>query len=86
MIAKRYNGDVNIQPYQKKASTAFAFGDLVYVDSNGFLDKAVDTSLGKEIVGAIQRDVLSTDTDYASNTPVPFDVFRKGDQARVCGQ
>ena len=59
-----------IEFFQKKASQAFSFNDLVYVDSNGFLDLAAD---GANFVplGLIQKAIASTDSDYASATRVP---------------
>lgn len=60
----------HVEWYPKVASTAFAFNDLVYVDSNGYLTPAVD---GANIVplGLIQKTIAATDSDYASNTRVP---------------
>ena len=55
--------------YPKKASTAFAVGDLVYADGSGAIQPADSTS-GMHI-GVIQKKVASTDSDYASTTFVP---------------
>ncbi len=78
MSFKRYNGNPNIKPYAKKASTTFVEGDLVVVDSNGFLDKAVAGTTA--VLGVIMRTVLATDADYASATMVPVDIPQRGDQ------
>lgn len=77
---ERYNGEPNIQPHKKAASTAFAFGDVVTKDSSGYLAKATATTPRSQVVGLIQRTVASTDTDYADNTTVPVEVPRKTDQ------
>lgn len=60
-----------IEYYQKKASTAFTFGDMVYIDSNGFIAPATASST-PGIAGLIYRTVKTTDTDYAQNTTVPI--------------
>ena len=62
--------NTTVKLYQKVASTAFAFNDLVYIDSNGFLALAVDGSLFVPL-GLIQATIASVDSDYANNTRVP---------------
>lgn len=79
MNFKRYSGEVNIKPFKKAASVAFAVGDLVYVDSNGFLQKAVAATAAKQIVGISMETIASTDTDYATARDVAVDVLDKGD-------
>jgi len=64
-----YSGKVRVEWYPKKASTAFAVGDLVYADGSGAIQPA-DATSGMHI-GVIQKKVLSTDSDYASTTSVP---------------
>ena len=63
----------HIEFFPKVASTAFAFDDLVYLDSDGYLTPAVD---GANIVclGLIKKAIASGDSDYASNTRVPVQV------------
>lgn len=78
MSVKRYNGDPNIQAFKKKASTTFAEGDMVVVDSNGFVDKAVAGSTA--ILGIIMQTVLATDPDYAVASMVAVDIPKRGDQ------
>lgn len=75
---KRRFGEPNIAPYKKKASTAFAKGDLCVLDANGLVDKATATTTRPEVIGVIQRDVLSTDSDYAENSFVAIDVVEPG--------
>lgn len=77
----RDESESNIKPFKKKASTAFAIGDIVYLDSNGLLDKAAAATAALDIIGVIMENVLSTDSDYASNTFKAVDVFRKHDDA-----
>lgn len=74
-MIKRNSGETNIFPHAKAASETFAFNDLVTKNSSGYLTKVTATTPRSEILGAIQRTVLSTDTDYASNTMVPVDEF-----------
>jgi len=64
-----YSGKVRVEWYPKKASTAFAVGDLVYADGSGAIQPA-DATSGMHI-GVIQKKVVSTDSDYASTTLVP---------------
>lgn len=64
-----YAGSFHIEWYQKKASTAFALNDLVYIDGNGLLDVA--TASTTPVIGTIQKVIAATDSDYASNTLVP---------------
>jgi hypothetical protein len=79
-MIKRHSGEPNIQPYKKVASVAFAFNDVVAKNSSGFLVKATATTPRSEIIGLIQREVLSTDADYADNTMVPVDVIKEEDE------
>ena len=78
----RPTGREKIEFYKKVVSTAFAFNDLVYLDSNGYLTPAVD---GSNIVplGLIQKTVASTDDDYASATRVPVLIADK-DSVFLC--
>lgn len=64
-----FRGKFHTEWYPKKVSTAFALNDLVYIDSNGFLDKCTSTTA--TCVGTIQKVVASTDSDYATATMVP---------------
>lgn len=69
MAFTHFTGRVRVEWYPKKASTAFAVGDLVYADGSGAIQPADSTS-GMHI-GVIQKAVASTDSDYASTTLVP---------------
>lgn len=64
------DAQTRVEWYKKKASTAFAFNDLVYIDSNGYVAPAVDGGLFVPL-GLIQRAIAATDSDYASATKVP---------------
>lgn len=55
------------------------YGDVVFVDANGFLDKAGATTGAETIVGVVQETIASTDTDYATARPISVDVAEKGD-------
>lgn len=69
MAITAFRGKFHVEHYPKKVSTAFAMNDLVYLDSNGYLDKCTSTTA--TCVGLIQKVVASTDSDYASATMVP---------------
>lgn len=73
----RYNSEPNIQPFKKKASTAFSKGAVCELDSNGYLAPATASSTINGIVGIIMQDIASTDPDYAQNSMVNVDVFRR---------
>ena len=66
---RHYSGAVRVEWYPKIASTAFSNGDLVYADGSGAIQPADATS--GDHIGIIQKDIASTDSDYASNTEVP---------------
>lgn len=69
MAFSLFSGPVRTEWYPKAASTAFAFGDLVYFDLSGAIIPADSTS-GNH-AGIIQKAIASTDSDYASTTSVP---------------
>lgn len=71
----RSRGEVTIRPYLKAASVAFAFGDIVTKDASGYLAKATSSTPRANLLGQIQRTVVSTDSDYASNSLVNVEVF-----------
>ena len=75
----RANGsNPHLEWYQKAASEAFTFNDIVGINTSGFVTKYADGSSFPEL-GLIQETVASTDSDYASNTKVP--VLVAGDEA-----
>ncbi len=63
-IKARSNADVS----KKKASTAYAIGDMLTVDSNGFL---VPGGSGK-IVGICNEEITSASSDYTSTRDLNF--------------
>ena len=73
MAVKHFRGPAHIEWFPKTASTTFALNDMVTILSTvagpGTLAKV--TSSSPEILGLIQRAVLSTDSDYASTSLVP---------------
>lgn len=77
MATIRKMGASKMYSFLKKASTAFALGDIVTVDGSGLLIPATSTST--VIVGVIKRAVLTTDADYAQSVPVAVEVFTQGD-------
>ena len=72
MAAKRKSGESNLMLVPKKASVAFPYGSFVTFDgSTGFIKPLVATD--PSVFGVIQQTIVSTDADYASNTPVTVD-------------
>ena len=69
---RRLTGKTKIMYFLAAASTAFTKGDLVYFDGSGNVIPADSTS-GSH-VGVIQKDIASTDSDYASTKMVPVEV------------
>ena len=69
----RENGPVHVEWYPKTASTAFAFGDPVYLDTNGRL-LAYTPGVAAPWVGLLKKAIAATDSDYASTTRVPVEV------------
>ena len=69
MAIVAYRGNFHTEYFPKKVSTAFAINDLVYLDSNVYLDKCTSTTA--TAIGLIQQTISSTDSDYASATMVP---------------
>jgi len=69
-MIKHNRGEVEITDYIAPASTAFDFNDVVTRDSAGKLAKATATTPRSELLGLIQRTILSTDSDYASDKSV----------------
>lgn len=72
----RASGKANVEWFPKTASTAFKNGNVVILTS-GQLVPATATSL--QLVGTILKDIVSTDSDYASTTLVPVDVPTSAD-------
>lgn len=71
-MAKRISGISNLMMVSKKASTAFPNGSFVTFDAaTGFVKPLVATS--PSVFGVIQQTIASTDSDYASTTPVLVD-------------
>lgn len=72
MSAIRKSGQSNLMMVPKKASTAFAVQSFVTFDAGtGFIKPLVATDAS--VFGVIQQKITSTDSDYASNTPVLVD-------------
>lgn len=74
-MIKHINGDPTIGDRVAPASTAFAFNDVVTRNSAGKLAKATATTPRSELIGLIQRTILSTDSDYAVDKVVPVLLF-----------
>lgn len=54
----------------KKASTAFAIGDLVYANGTGEVQPATTSS--DDHLGVCLKTIAATDSDYASTTLIPL--------------
>ncbi len=76
----RKTGAPNIVAMKKKASTAIALGDILYVDSSGFVLPADASSTGNDTIGVAQEAIASTDADYAVAREIAVDAFQKGNE------
>jgi len=77
MSAIRKSGQSNLIMVTKKASTAFPVQSFVTFDAGtGFIKPLVATD--PSVFGIIQQKIASTDSDYASNTPVLVDQAELG--------
>ena len=69
----RPNGAAHVEFYPKTASTAYAFNVPVYLDTNGRL-LAYTPGVAAPFLGLVKKTIVSTDSDYASNTRIPVEV------------
>jgi len=76
--ASRTHTGQDLKSVQKKASTAMVAATFGSLDSAGRLQPA--TSASTSIAGVIQREVASTNSDYADTSTVLLDVPREGDE------
>ncbi len=65
MNFERQSGNASILPYKKTASTAFSLGSLV-TQTAGLLSAVAATTVPGAILGVLLRNVVSTDSDFAS--------------------
>ncbi|MCR4307827.1 MAG: hypothetical protein NUV80_04640 [Candidatus Berkelbacteria bacterium] len=72
MSIRLYKADAgtHVEWFPKKASVDMTFNDLVQIDANGFILRAVDGST-LSCLGLVQKTIGSTDSDYASATRIP---------------
>lgn len=71
-----------VEYYAKPASTAIAVGDACSPSANGTANQVgLTTASSEEIVGFSMKAVVSTDSDYASETKIPFLVDEDGEFA-----
>ena len=73
-MIKPYRGHFHTEWFPKTASTAYTYNDMVTIASTvaagaGTLKLAASTDT--RLIGLIQQEVASTDSDYASATMVP---------------
>lgn len=69
----RENGPVHVEFYPKTASTAFAFGQPVYLNTDGTL-ALYTPGVAAPFLGLCKKAIASTDSDYASTTRIPVEV------------
>lgn len=69
-MIKHINGDPTINEYVAPASTAFTFNDVVTRNSAGKLALATASTPRSELLGLIQQEIASTDSNYASDKSV----------------
>lgn len=74
-MAKAINNRNSGEASQKKASTAYAVGDCLTVDSNGFMVPGGSGS----VKGICNEEVGSGDSDYASTRDLNFSGFKHDD-------
>ena len=65
-------GKTKFMYFPKTASVTMAKGDLLYPDGSGRFQLADSTS--GEHIGVLQKDIASTDSDYADNTLKPVEI------------
>ena len=75
----KFNGSGEIQSFPKKASTAFEIGDLVKLDTNGYVVPTATGDTSGTVLGISQRTITSADSDYAQNTNVEVMLPGTGD-------
>lgn len=82
-MIKQINGEVIVNDYTAPASTAFTFGDVVTRDSSGQLALATQSTPRSELLGLIQQEIASSDSDYASDKTVAVVEFHDGAEFEV---
>lgn len=78
MIIHR-NGENVVNDFIAPASTAFALNDVVTRNSDGKLAKATATTPRSELLGLIQVEITSSDSDYAKDKAVAVLEFNDPD-------
>lgn len=79
LIQKR--GEARLKWFPKIASTRFDLGDAVVFNTAGTIQPVVSTST--TVVGYIKRNVLSSDTDYATTALVPVQICIASDEVEI---
>lgn len=70
----RENGaKCHLEWYKKATTEAFAYNDLVGINTSGYVTKYLDGS-AFPILGSIKRTITSASSDYATATKVPVEV------------
>jgi hypothetical protein len=69
----RANGPVHIEWYPKASSTDIAFGEPVYLNTDGRL-APYTPGVAAPFIGLCKKEIASTDSDYADNTKIPVEV------------
>ena len=69
----RANGPVHVEWYPKAVSTAIAFGEPVYLDTDGRLAPYTPGVAGP-FLGLCKKEIAATDDDFASATRIPVEV------------
>lgn len=67
------DGEWKVKYFRKKASTAFAAGELVAFETNGTAGDPIEPADASDenIIGICARTVTSASSDYADNTRIP---------------
>jgi len=76
MNFERQSGNASILPYKKTASTVYSLGSLVWCSgvTAGLLATVSATTAPVAIRGVLLRDVVSTDSDFASTNECMVEV------------
>jgi len=69
---KKISGPSIVKWWPKKASTTITVGSLTSPDGSGAA--TVATAGGLAILGACLKAIVSTDSDFASNTSIPIEL------------
>lgn len=80
LILKR--GKTLFQSFPKAASTQFTLGDAVVINASGFITPATAAN-STTVLGFVKRNVISTDSDYASSSLLAVQIVDGTDEIEI---